>query len=51
MPAYAPCIDDPALSDALGLVITPPDNIYVAGDEGPNGGLFPEQETKEGGSK
>ncbi|MEZ5325843.1 MAG: hypothetical protein R3F19_12375 [Verrucomicrobiales bacterium] len=51
MPAYAPCIDDPALTDALGLVIVPPDNIYMAGDDGPDGGLFPEQETKEGGSK
>ncbi|MCB1095966.1 MAG: hypothetical protein KDN22_10365 [Verrucomicrobiae bacterium] len=51
MPAYAPCIDDPALADALGLVIAPPDNIYMAGDDGPDGGLFPEQETNEGGSK
>lgn len=46
MPEYAPCIDDPSLSDALGLIVEP----VVAGG-GPDSGLLPPLDPKEGGSK
>ncbi len=36
---------------ALGLVIAPPDNIYLQEEPGPDGGLFPEPASEKGGSK
>ncbi|MFT5471173.1 MAG: hypothetical protein ACI8UO_006306 [Verrucomicrobiales bacterium] len=44
MPEYAPCIDDPSLTDALGLIVEP------ASIGGPDSGLLPPLEEK-GGSK
>ena len=45
MPAYAPCTDDPALTDQLGQVLLPPSS-----DDGPDAGLLGEPDSK-GGSK
>ncbi len=45
MPDYAPCTDDPSLTDQLGQVLVPPGDYDV-----PDDGLFPETGQK-GGSK
>ncbi|MEM7559312.1 MAG: hypothetical protein AAF394_09320 [Planctomycetota bacterium] len=45
MPEYAPCTDDPSLTDQLGQLLLPPDDY-----DGPDDGLFPESDLK-GGSK
>ena len=45
MPEYAPCTDDPSLTDQLGQVLVPPEDY-----DGPDAGLFPEPDSK-GGSK
>ena len=50
MPEYAPCTDDPSLTDALGMVVDIPAGVHIP-NKGPESGLLPKLDPKEGGSK